>query len=46
MKYKSGSNYVPAEIVISMKGEENNREFIVIIVNDVYDSGNVIQEYN
>ena len=46
MKYTFGSNYVPAEIVVSMKEEENNREVIVIMENDVYDSGNAIQEYN
>ena len=29
-----------------MKEEENNREVIGIIDNDVYDSGNAIQDYN
>ena len=46
MKYKFGSNYVPAEIAISVKEEENNREVIGIIENDVDVSGNAIQEYN
>ena len=46
MKYKFGSNYVPAEIVMSTKEEEKNIGVIGIIENDVYDSGNEIQEYN
>ena len=46
MKYKFGSNYVPAEIAISMKEEENNREVTGVVDNDVDDSGNSIQEYN
>ena len=46
MKYKFGSNYVPDEIAMSTKEEEKNREVIGIIDNDVYDSGNTIQEYN
>ena len=46
MKYKFGSNYVPAEITMSIKEEEKNREFIGIIDNDVYDLSNAIQEYN
>ena len=45
MKYKFGSNYVPAEIAISVK-EENNREVIGVFENDVDVSGNAIQEYN
>ena len=40
MKYKFGSNYM------SMKEEKKNIEVIGIIDNDVYDSGNAIQEYN
>ena len=46
MKYKFGSNYVPSEIAISMKEEENIREITGVIDNDVDDSGNAIQEYN
>ena len=46
MKYKFGSNYVPAEITVSMKEEEKNREVIGIIDDDVDYSGNAIQEYN
>ena len=46
MKYKFGSNYVPAEITMSMKEEEKNREVIGIIDDDVYDLVNAIQEYN
>ena len=46
MKYKFGSSYVPAEIAISMKEEDNIREIIGVIDNDVDNSGNAIQEYN
>ena len=46
MKYKFGSNYVPAEIAMSMEEENNNREVIGIIDYGVDDSGNAIQEYN
>ena len=46
MKYKFGSNYVPAEIAMSMKEEDRNREVIGVIDYDVDDSGNAIQEYN
>ena len=46
MKYKFGSNYVPAEIAMSMKEEEKNREVIGIIDNDVDDLDNAIQDYN
>ena len=46
MKYKFGSNDVPAKIVMSVKEEEKNREAIGIIDDDVYYSGNAIQEYN
>ena len=46
MKYKFGSNYIPAEIAMSMKKEENNSEFIVSIDYGVDDSGNEIQECN
>ena len=46
MKYKFGSNDVPAKIVMSVKEEEKNREAIGIIDDDVDDSGNTIQEYN
>ena len=45
-KYKFGSNYVPGEIAISMKEEQNNREVIGVIENDVDDFGKTIQEYN
>ena len=44
MKYKFGSNYFPAEIAVSTKEEENNREVIGVIDNDVDDFGNTIQE--
>ena len=37
MKYKLGSNYVNAEIVMSLREEENNREVIGMIYNDVDD---------
>ena len=46
MKYKFRSNYVPAEITMSMKEEDKNREVIRIIEDDLDDSGNAIQEYN
>ena len=46
MKYKFGSNYVPAEIAMSIKEEENNIEVIGIIDNDVDDLVNAIQDYN
>ena len=46
MKYKFGSDYVPAEIAMSVKEEEKNREVIGIIYNGVDDLGNAIQEYN
>ena len=46
MKYKFGSNYIPAEILMSMKEGEKNIEVIGIIDDDVDDLGNVIQEYN
>ena len=46
LKYKFGSNYVPGEIAISMKEEQNNREVIGVIENDVDDFGKTIQEYN
>ena len=35
MKYKFGSNYVPAEIATSMNEEEKNRQVIGIIDDDV-----------
>ena len=40
------SNYVPAEIAMYMKEEDKNREFIGMIDDYVYDSGNTIQKYN
>ena len=46
MKYKFGSNYFPAEIVMSMWEEDRNWEIIGIIDNDVDDLDNKIQEYN
>ena len=46
MKYKFEYNYVPAETAMSTKEEENNREVIGIIDDDVDDLGNTIQEYN
>ena len=46
MKYKFGSNYVPAQIVISMKEADNKMEVIGIIDYNVDDLGNAIQEYN
>ena len=46
MKYKFGSNYGPAEIMMYIKYEENNREVIGIIYNFVDSSRNAIQEYN
>ena len=45
-KYKFGSNYVPAEITMSVEEEENNREVIGVIDDDVDEMGNVIQDYN
>ena len=45
-KYKSGSNYVPAEIAMSMKEEEKNREVSGIIDDDQDDLGNLLPEYN
>ena len=42
MKYKFGSNDVPDKIAISMKEEDNNREFIGIIYNYVDDLVNAI----
>lgn len=48
--YTKGRNftqgYVPAEIAMSMKEEENNIEVIGIIDYDVDNSVNEIQEYN
>ena len=46
MKYKFGSNYFPAEIVMFMKEEVNNKEVIGTIDNNVYDLVSAIQEYN
>ena len=46
MKYKFGSNYVPAQIVMSMKEADNKIEVIGIIDYNVDDLGNAIQEYN
>ena len=46
MKYKFGSNSVPAEIAMSIKEEEKNREVIGIIDDSLEYPGNKIQEYN
>ena len=46
MKYKFGSNYVPAEIAVSMKEEEKNRGFIGTVDNYLDYLGNAKEEYN
>ena len=46
MKYKFVSDYVPAEIAMSVKEDKKNREVIGIIDDDVDDSKNAIEEYN
>ena len=46
MKYKFGSNYVPAEISMSMKEQDKNIGVIRMIDYDVDDLRNAIQEYN
>ena len=43
MKYKFGSNFVLAEIAMSMNEEENNRVYIGIVGSDVNDPGNTIK---
>jgi hypothetical protein len=45
-KYRSGSNYVPAEIAMAMKQEEKNREVVGIIDDDEDDEGNLLPEYS
>ena len=45
MKYKFRSNYVPAEITMSINEHDKNREVIGIIDNNVDDLGNAIQDY-
>ena len=46
MKYKFGSNCVPSETAMSAKEEDNNREVIGVIDDDIDYSGNAIQKYN
>ena len=45
-KYKTGSTYVPVEIVISLKEEAKNRSVIGIIDDNVDEEGQQLTEYN
>ena len=45
MRYKFGSDYVPAEMAMFMKEEENNREFIGITDNDTDNLVITTQDY-